>query len=77
MTHFKIYSILVQAFTIVQGDHNCLPTALPALPLLNHPILHNPKWTLSFKPPIVISIKSKTYSLDIKVTWNSVQIYSR
>jgi len=51
MTHFKIYSILVQAFTIVQDDHNSLPTALPALPLLSHPILYNPKWTLSFKPP--------------------------
>jgi len=51
MTHFKLYSILVQAFTTVQDDHNSLPTALPALPLLNHPILYNPKWTLSFKPP--------------------------
>ena len=43
MTHFKMYSILVQAFTIVQDDHNSLLTALPALPLLNHSILHNPK----------------------------------
>ena len=64
MTHFKMYSILVQAFTIVQDDHNSLLTALPALPLLNHSILHNPKWILSLKRPSSHSSQDKVQNLQ-------------